>query len=437
MTRIALRFGELDVPGCEPARSSLRWLRPDGYACRAREIVAFCNILVNRREDQPFAEERFDLQVAFAPRRAGVLRHVAARSRGGYLDRLPFLPWDADAVWAHIDDPVGEAPGDPQQPHLLFLAGRRFTEIAEDRSGLLTGWHDRTRAWWGEGEGATVIGLGTCEQDGILRGSSGTFAEPFEELAGPAHLILGQDEPLVPCAAVLAEQIGRTAVDRDAIREDMARSFPAGSQPPSAREWLFMGALLNALESAPLAERSELLTRSGLRNAAPPNAACLSLTAEPARAMRHRRLGYTVNIHDFRLTRAGPAVSEWLRDNFESEPRPIEAVAADYRRLAAAAPKTRLFVVNRLSTQNFEEIQSYAGLDDETMARLGTVRAKELNLMLDDVAREIGIGIVDADVIAAGLGTREHLPDGTHGSGLFYREVRKELFRQLGIASRS
>ena len=48
---------------------------------------------------------------------------------------------------------------------------------------------------------------------------------------------------------------------------------------------------------------------------------------------------------------------------------------------------------------------------------LGSVRARELNLMLHDLARERNVAIVDVDAIAADLGSQRHAPDGVHGSG--------------------
>jgi Cys-tRNA(Pro) deacylase len=65
------------------------------------------------------------------------------------------------------------------------------------------------------------------------------------------------------------------------------------------------------------------------------------------------------------------------------------------------------------------------------------VRAREMNLMLHDLARERNVAILDADAIAADLGTQRHAPDGIHGSGLLETEIRGELIRllrQRGVA---
>lgn len=429
MTALPLRLGPLEAAGRRILRSGLRWLRPDGHVCRANEIVAYCNIALAGGAPA-LAEEGYDLQVALAPRLPGRIRHAPGASRGGYLDRLPVADWHEDAIWAHLEGAPASGGAAANEPELLFLAGRRFTGIADNRTGLLTGWHDRARAWWGDGGGSTLLAAGICELDGIFRGDDGTFGSFFQTAAGPAQVVLSQDEPLVPCAAVLAEQLARTPKEVAAIREDMARSFPIGRHVPTAEEWLFMGALLNALEHCPLGEDYEMLGRSGLSRTGPADAICLSLTAEMAQLPRHRRLGYAINFHGFRLGAIGPAVRDWLRSNFEVGPQSVADVAADYRRLIAAAPGRAFFVVNRLSSQLYEQIQNYHGLDEAAMAGLSSVRAKELNLMLHDLARAVpDLAIVDADAIAADLGMAQHLPDGIHGSGAFYSEVRNELLR--------
>ncbi len=204
--------------------------------------------------------------------------------------------------------------------------------------------------------------------------------------------------------------------------------LPAPGHSATARDWLFLGALLNALERSPLAEDYDLLTRRGLRRTGPA-AICLSLTAELPQAGRHKRLGYTLNAHSFRLRETGPAVRAWLKENFEPAPRGVEDVAGDYRALIAAAPGRTFFIVNRISTQLYEQIQSYGTFDDAAMRGLGSVQAKQFNLMLHDLAGEGGVEIVDADAIAADLGMSRHLPDGVHGSGELYGEIRAELMR--------
>jgi hypothetical protein len=431
VTRLALRFGAIEAEGLGLLRSGLNWLVPDGHACRAGEIVAFCTLAFAGTAPLPFAEERSQIQIALAPRVAGRLRHAAGVSNGGILDRIAGIAWEPDQVWGHVERPSGEADAPDGEPLYLFMAGRRFTEIADARAGLLNGWHDRTRAWWGDGTHGTLIGAGICEQDAILRGADDNYRSLFAHAAGPAHVIHSQDEPLVPCAAVLAEQLARTDADRAAIREDIARNFGANGPVPSPQEWMFVAALLNALERSPLSETHDVLTRRGVHRTGPADAICLSLTGELPVAARHRTLGYTLNCHNFVLAAAGPAVKHWLRASFEPFARTPEDVARDYRRLAAAVSGRLLFVVNTMSSFAYESVRDYRALDDQTIASLSGVRAKDLNLLLHDLAGAHDIVVVDADAIAADMGMALHLPDGVHGTGAFYGAVRAELAHQL------
>jgi len=422
---LAVRLGELNG-GVPLRRSGLKWLVPDGHRCQADELVAHCTIGLGA--DSPFAEERGQVELLLTAGAAGILRHGEQRAAGGFLDRMPYFDWDADESWAHVENATAPA---HEVPRCMFLVGRRFTEIANTRALLLNGWHDRTRAWWGESGHGGLLCAGVCEQEAIVRGFD-DYRSLFALAAGPVHVVHGQDEPLVPTAVTLREQLERTPVERLAIREDIARTFGAEGPAPSAEEWMFAAALLNGLERSPLTDTYPLLTRAGYSDGGAADAICLSSTAELAETARHRSLGYTIALHGFTLRSLGPAARRWLRRSFEPMQRSIGSIAADYRALAAALPGRLLFVVNSVSSFAYESIADYASLDDATMARLASVRAKDLNLALHDLEEDHRLCIVDADAIAADLGMARHLPDGIHGSGAFYAAVRAELVRQLG-----
>lgn len=428
MTRRPICLGPLGRPGEIVLRSGLSWLLPDGESCNANQIIAYCNIALPGSG----GHQGWDLQVALAPKFAGTVRHGASLSRGGYLDRLSSCPWHEDEVWAAVENPAGDVSSDVAIPNLLFLAGRRYAGIAGNRHGLLPGWHDSIRAWWGEGDRNSLLAAGVCELDPILAGDDRTFGNLFEKVAGPVHLSIAREEPLVPCAAILAEQIARSPREIDAIRDDLMQAFGSGRHAPTSADWVFIGALLRSLETHPLLEEFELIGSSGFSDVGPPAAVCLSLSAELAAFARHRRLGYTLNLHGFRAAEISPAVHDWLRTHFEVVQRCVDDVEADYRRLFEAAPDRQFFIVNRVSSQQNEDIQSYADFDEGTIARLSSLRAKELNLMLHDLERGwTNIAIVDADAIAAEMGMFNHLPDGIHGSGAFYAELQSELVRLM------
>ncbi len=444
MSQVPLRLGPLGAPGYRVPRSGVRWLRDERHACRPGEIVACCNLRIVPADPKtgswPMGEEVRDFQVALATPVGGRLQRAGNLSRGGFLDRLAdHIAWTPEQVIGHVQCRPGERPRGPD-PHgetvgLMFAAGRRVTEVAEDRSGFLTGWHDRLRAWWGEGDTVgTLLGYGVCEQLGVFRGESIAFAEWYRASAGPAQVVYVPDHVLVPSVAVLAGQCGRSAVEAEAIRADAARSIALGPVAPSPSDWIFAGALVGALLRSPLTESCDVLMRDGLRRTAGPDAVVLSLNAESTAILRHRRLGYALQCHNYRMAAdAGPAVRSWLERDFEVVPRTLGDIADDYRRLvdpAGPRARTAFLVMNAMSTSGFETLHTYAAFDAPLGNALNTIRAKELNLMLHDLAREGGVSIVDNDAIAADMGAA-HLPDGVHNSGALQAELRSEILRIL------
>ena len=170
MSLVPLRLGTLAVAGYDVVRSGVRWLRDEGHACRVGELVAYCNLRLAPSASAPagaapFAEEARDFQVGLATRVGGRLHRAHDASRGGFIDRLAeHTVWMPNHVIGHVQCRPSERPAgvdpDGETLELMFVAGRRVTEIAEDRSGFLTGWHDRVRAWWGEGEAPVGTLLG-------------------------------------------------------------------------------------------------------------------------------------------------------------------------------------------------------------------------------------------------------------------------------------
>ncbi len=427
MSRGALRLGAFDCPGLELVRSGLRWLREDGYFCRAREPAAYCNIAIIGSD--AFGPERSDLQVALAPARSGRLFHGQSVAHGGVLDRLPRERWNPDTAWAFLEETQEDSGVLDGETQLTFYAGRRFSDIAEDRSGLLTGWHDRVRAWTGNPGSATLLGAGTCEMEAILRGDDGSFAAMLAHRTSDVQIVVSSGEPLVPSSAVLAGGLSRSAADVASIRADIASTFGVDGPTPTGNDWIFIGALIHGLEQSPLTDQYQHFGRSGLGVAEPASAVCLSLTTEMPPTARHKRLGYALTIHGYRLAAVPPAVRFWLQHHFDFLTRTIEEIARDYAALAAGS--RQLFMVNCVSTSRMDNVRSYQQLDVATLRMLSSVRAKELNLMLHDLERSSGIAIIDADAMAADMGMLVNFPDGVHASGALVGEMRAELARQL------
>jgi hypothetical protein len=348
-------------------------------------------------------------------------------------------------VLGHLECAPGDVTGDLENQgtlKLLLLAGRRVTELAEVRWSPLSGWHERSRGWWAEREGdfGTILSLGICEQLGIVRGEQGAFLELFERVPGPAHVVFVPDSPLVPAAPVLCSQLRRSPAECERIAEDMARTFgpllaaESKAGPAIATDWIYAGSLLKALLRSPLLERYDVLTAQGIKQLGPADAVILSLHSEQSVCLRHKRLGFVVSCHRFRLQQAGPALIQWLRAEFEPLRRTPDDLRRDYLMLidmVRTQTNTHFLILNRVSSTGLDDVYCYAPFRKPLRDDLASIQAKELNLMLYQLARERDISIVDVDAIAAELGVGKHIPDGVHQSGRLQKAVRAQILRIL------
>ena len=131
---------------------------------------------------------------------------------------------------------------------------------------------------------------------------------------------------------------------------------------------------------------------------------------------------------------AGPAIRAWLAEAFEPVRRSVDDIKRDYETLIDTIGQTtggRIIILNRMSTSGYEDISSYMAFDAPMSNTLANVASKELNLMLQDVADEREIRIIDVDAIAADIGGGEHLPDGIHQSGPMQMLLRQEILAAL------
>lgn len=439
MSRIPLRLGRVAPAGSHLMRSGVRWLVPDGAHCRAGEVIGYCNIGMRGSDAAmkgSLAGEQRDLQVGLALRVPGILRRGGAASLGGFLDQMQYYDtWHEDESIGELElAPLTEAPQDIFE-HLVF-AGHRAADMAEVRTGLFTGWHDRARVWWGSDAGThgTLMTLGICEQRGIVRGDGNAFLELFAGARGPAHVVYYPDDALVPVSTVLLQQMTRSAADNRAIEEDIARTFGNGPAVPAARDWMVLGALLGALVRSPPTDPLTIVSAHGVEVMQHPDAVLLSANSEGSLLLRHKRLGYCMQIHSYRITETSPAFHAWLRGNFEQVRRTRDEIAHDLAALVDAlrAKGVRdVLVLNAVSTLGTEQVQCYASFDRPLGKSLGSVRAREQNAMLHDLARSHDIAIVDSDAIAAEYGVAQHIPDRVHASGAVQQATRDEILRIL------
>ena len=275
----------------------------------------------------------------------------------------------------------------------------------------------------------------------MIRGEQFAFLELLDAVQGPAHIVYVTDNPLVHSAQVIVDQLRRTDAERQAIAGDMAAAMAGGAVTPTAADWVFGGAMLNALDRSPVSEGYTVLARDGLREAGPPDAIVLSAHAESRVIYRHRRLGFHVLTHNFRLNDAGPAYRHWLSSHFERVRRTVETIRADYDTLIdlvrAQAPNDPDPDLQHDVHVRPGRCPGYAAFDEPLGETLTSVHAQDMNLMLCDLAHAHDIAVVDADAIAAELGGAGNLRDGVHQSGAMQAETRAEILRILRDARRS
>lgn len=450
-SRIPLRFGSLVAPGFEVRSSALRWVVPDGYHCQPGEILGWCKVqLVSPPsllpKQHPFAAEQGQVQVAFASPVGGRLHWSTMASRGGWHDILPvFQRWQAEDAFGYVEEPTSRD-GDECQVRRLFAAGRLvLNEGYESPFEMLGGWYDRRRAWWGNGPGrpTTLLCLGTCEQQGMILGEQGSFRELFAATSGPAQVVYVPDTSLVPTAPIALAGLQRSPAEAARITEDAIQSFRTVAGPdatpigPGLENWIFLHRLLAALSRSPLTDTYPVVGADGLQETGPADVVLLSLSSEARTILRHRKLGYPIWCHPWRLNQAQGPFREWLRREFEPVRRTQEDIGRDLRSLIAAIHERTgalVLILNVVSTSASEDVYTYAGFDPPLAETLASVRSKELNLIVHDVCRNQKAAVVDLDAVVAELGTAEHLPDGIHGSGRLQAAVRAEIVATLQAA---
>ena len=185
---------------------------------------------------------------------------------------------------------------------------------------------------------------------------------------------------------------------------------------------------------SPIVESHDLLSAAGSIRSGPPDAILLSLNSEQPTVLRHKKLGYHLQILQHHQSAAGPAVRNWLAKAFESVERTTQSIQADYRKLLVAIEKAtgaRVIILNRMSTSGDENISSYAPFDAPLSGTLANIASKEFNLMLHDLEATGNVSIIDVDAIAAQIGGGENLPDGIHQSQALQKILRAEVLNVL------
>jgi hypothetical protein len=188
--------------------------------------------------------------------------------------------------------------------------------------------------------------------------------------------------------------------------------------------------MLQVLQRSPIQDSYTVFGATGSSRIRSADAILLSLSSEPQSILRHKKLGYHIQVMRHHQAAAGPAIRSWLGSSFETVKRSIDDIRRDYEALIDAVARTtggKIMIINRMSTTGHEDISSYAPFDAPMSDTLSSVASKELNLMLHDIAETRDLAIIDVDAIAADIGGSEHLPDGIHQSGAMQAILRGEI----------
>lgn len=434
MAVLTLTFGGFSLVDHRVLRSSLRWVVPNGSHCIRGEVLAYCNISIKpqgkRSNTAIFEGEKRDTQIALLAPHAGRLRHRKDMYQGGFHDFFALRAW-TDSPFAILE--TEETGPDVDRPALLVMvSGRRITELAEVRSGILTGWHDRSRAFRiGTEPVGTLLAAGICDLEGSLRGPGRAFIEFVSSAPAPVQLISLIDTCLIPATRILIEQLQRTPEEMAAISKDMVQGLAAGPTPAKPSDLIFAGALLATLARSPLTEAMDTLTYTGLQKSSGPDALLLSIRSENSLMFKHRNLGYTLAFHRYRLEESGAAFKDWIHANFEKVRREADQVKSDYiellKQLRQRQPDMKVMVANAPPNWGSDDIHSYSGLETASLQALVSFQARSQNLMLLELAQTHAFSVVDLDAVAAKLGTQVHLFDGLHGDGVMDAAVRAEI----------
>lgn len=411
------------------------WLCPDGHLLRPGEVFGFFNINAESRQNagaDASAGER-TRQVAVASPIGGRLRIPQNTSSDGLLGIWPVRAWKPGEVIAMLD---GDANGETSVDlRLMIVAGRRAVWAVDSDASLLPGSNSQVRAWWGNAETRkSIMCLGLCDVAGVVRGKYSAFTELFEAIPFACHIAHFSEHPIIPCTLVVLEQLQRSPALRHAITADILGALNAGVA--DADDLSFASLMLRQLCAQPLTDGNTCLSANGTVDIGPPRTILLSLSSEPQLMLRHRTLGYHVYILSGDARAAGPAMRKWLKGAFEPVRRTTDDIRRDLLQLVSgvrAATGGEIIVVNRMSTSGREQIYSYAAFEHPLGSTLAYAAAKEMNVMLDDLAAEGHLAIIDIDALAAELGGQAHLPDGIHHSNLMQEALRAELVRHLAM----
>lgn len=432
-----LQLGPLGSASAPVYRSGIFWLCQDGYQARPGEVIGFFNISADKRVAGPAVGndavgKGTTRQVAIAPPVGGRVRIPVNNAPDGLIGIWPVRPWNPEDAVAALEVPGGDE-AEAMPARLMMLEGKRFAWPVDSDASLLPGGNWQTTAWWGHSDQMrSVLCLGLCDVAGIVRGKHAAFTELFEAAPIAAHISHFSEHPIIPCSLVIMEQLSRTPDQAKAISADIVNGLAAYGG--NAADLSFASLLLRQLVVSPAEATHDCITATGTSQIGSAATILISLSSEPQSLLRHKKLGYHVYILSADARAAGPAMRQWLKASFEPVRRSVEDIRRHVLQTAESVKATtggRLIVINRMSSSGRETIYSYSSFSAPLAASLSYVGAKEMNVMLDDLAAAGHLSIIDIDALGAEYGGEAHLPDGIHHSGTMQTALRAELLRLL------
>lgn len=416
-------------------RSGFTWLIADGARCRRGQALARCSFSFLATPPKPAWPDLQDsLQVVVSANCDGIVRHAQGSSLGGWGDLHESLNYEAGEVIGGI---IPEAHDTLQGSFCLMINNRRMTSLAEDREGLWSGWHYRQRIWrlGAEPPPRTLLALGICELTHVLRGADRAYSEVLCGFADPVQLVTRDDVPVVTSARVALEQLTRTREEDDMIWQDLQSGLVASGYGLSPDDWMVAGCFGKMLTDRVIVEGYPVLSAQGVSLSAPADCVIMSMLAENAIQLRHKRLGYHMPMHAWVFHRLPDAFRQWVRAAFEQVKISFDELERDYISLCQRLRNSgrRLCILNTIASDRSESIQRYAHFTGALEERFASVRNLSLNLLAERLAATEGLLVIDVDAMAVELGIRSQSHDRVHHGPLLERRIRNDLALQAAL----
>ena len=248
MKRVSLFLGDIRFDNISINMSRVKWLHDDGQYCKKGTPIAYCNIQLKFCDFfSSSSGEMNDLQVIFIMPVNGTLiipRVTTDKSLSNQLTHSPL--WETSTILcdALIEDE--QSLNEFITAEFIIAAGKRYASFAENRSGILSGWFERSRAWVGDKGHIknTILTLGICDILDALKGTQVAYLDFIQLMPTPSQIILFPDGVLIPTAAMALDQLERSTKNINEITVNFSTMIKNNPQIFSAEDYIFLGSVL-------------------------------------------------------------------------------------------------------------------------------------------------------------------------------------------------